>query len=383
MSGIYHEWNGTVLTVTSDSGTSSADLKGDDGCRGAQGACGEQYKPIRGVDYFTEEELTSLEVEVTKSCAPKDIRLDKKLEKAGWYKIGNFSADSQYCGSLKILVNGSYNFQSPYSALIEVVFGYKWANAKTIVPTWSGNGGTAKIAIKEDGVTFGIYIYYDVDARNNATFQIRSMGADFMPVDYELVEGFDEASALSVTSTFVSSFAPAGYGLGNNYRIISTPEELDAMRGSGFFVASVGVVDESSGWWGYHIEQNDGRFITQKVFTYNGSSKERTMWDGVWQPWEWVNPPMLPNVEYRTTERFNGKPVYKYYLHYGYWSQDVTTIPHGLGVVDSISIELMNSTQGLTNDIGVKHLTFNQSNIYIETDWAMGEAIFILKYTKG
>lgn len=38
---IKHEWNGTILTVTSDSGTSSADLKGskgDDGARGAQGA---------------------------------------------------------------------------------------------------------------------------------------------------------------------------------------------------------------------------------------------------------------------------------------------------------------------------------------------------------
>lgn len=40
---ITHVWNGTILTITSDSGTSSADLKGekgDDGCRGAQGAPG-------------------------------------------------------------------------------------------------------------------------------------------------------------------------------------------------------------------------------------------------------------------------------------------------------------------------------------------------------
>ena len=40
---ITHSWNGTVLTITSDSGTSSCDLKGDkgdDGARGAQGACG-------------------------------------------------------------------------------------------------------------------------------------------------------------------------------------------------------------------------------------------------------------------------------------------------------------------------------------------------------
>lgn len=60
MSGqITHSWNGTVLTITSDSGTSSADLKGakgDDGARGAQGAQGEQYKPISGVDYLTDAE---------------------------------------------------------------------------------------------------------------------------------------------------------------------------------------------------------------------------------------------------------------------------------------------------------------------------------------
>lgn len=40
---ITHSWNGTVLTVTSDSGTSSADLKGekgDKGCRGPQGRAG-------------------------------------------------------------------------------------------------------------------------------------------------------------------------------------------------------------------------------------------------------------------------------------------------------------------------------------------------------
>lgn len=41
---ITHEWNGTVLTITSDSGTSSADLKGekgDMGVRGAQGVAGD------------------------------------------------------------------------------------------------------------------------------------------------------------------------------------------------------------------------------------------------------------------------------------------------------------------------------------------------------
>ena len=40
-----HSWNGTVLTITSASGTSSADLKGAKG-----------DTPVRGTDYFTQED---------------------------------------------------------------------------------------------------------------------------------------------------------------------------------------------------------------------------------------------------------------------------------------------------------------------------------------
>lgn len=80
MSGIYHEWNGTVLTITSDSGTSSADLKGakgDDGCRGAQGVKGDIYKPVSGVDYMTESEVKALTEQVTKSIVTdKTLTLD-------------------------------------------------------------------------------------------------------------------------------------------------------------------------------------------------------------------------------------------------------------------------------------------------------------------
>jgi hypothetical protein len=57
---IKHEWNGTVLTITSDSGTSSADLKGAEGergIRGPQGRAGVILKEDGSVDmngYATE-----------------------------------------------------------------------------------------------------------------------------------------------------------------------------------------------------------------------------------------------------------------------------------------------------------------------------------------
>jgi hypothetical protein len=58
---ITHEWNGTILTITSDSGTSSADLKGsigDIGPRGPQGPAGviiESDGSINMNGYATEE----------------------------------------------------------------------------------------------------------------------------------------------------------------------------------------------------------------------------------------------------------------------------------------------------------------------------------------
>lgn len=37
---------------------------------------------------------------------------------------------------------------------------------------------------------------------------------------------------------------------------------------------------------------------------------------------EWINPPMLPNTQYRTTERHNGKVVYKKSIYFGYFPQN-------------------------------------------------------------
>lgn len=45
-----HSWDGTKLIITSASGTSSADLKGETGQPGEPGADG--YTPVKGVDYF-------------------------------------------------------------------------------------------------------------------------------------------------------------------------------------------------------------------------------------------------------------------------------------------------------------------------------------------
>ncbi len=57
-----HSWNGTVLTITSASGTSSADLKGAKGDKGADGKDG--YTPVKGTDYWTATDKAEIVAEV-------------------------------------------------------------------------------------------------------------------------------------------------------------------------------------------------------------------------------------------------------------------------------------------------------------------------------
>lgn len=61
---VTHSWNGTTLTVTSASGTSSANLKGDKGDPGAT--------PEKGKDYFTDADKQEIAA-VVKSLLPKYI----------------------------------------------------------------------------------------------------------------------------------------------------------------------------------------------------------------------------------------------------------------------------------------------------------------------
>lgn len=89
MSGtITHSWNGTVLTITSDAGTTSADLKGDTGCRGPQGPHGVVYDTEGNIvmdGYATEEyvneqlanvDLTGYATEIYVDNALADVEVD-------------------------------------------------------------------------------------------------------------------------------------------------------------------------------------------------------------------------------------------------------------------------------------------------------------------
>ena len=111
----------------------------------------------------------------------------------------------------------------------------------------------------------------------------------------------------------VSGVAPAGYGLGE-----STPTLISNCNivGNGWYrvdasTANIPDVGLTSGV--LRIDEATGSLVYQSLYFYASGKvhkMERVHSSGTWYPWEWVNPPMKLGVEYRTTERYQGKPVY-------------------------------------------------------------------------
>lgn len=117
--------------------------------------------------------------------------------------------------------------------------------------------------------------------------------------------------------------APAGFGLGmERPNVLTTKAQVNALRAFGLheYYSSESACDGIDGITQGSILTIPTMYaVTQYFFCryphlgcYLKRVSSLTVGDG-WDSWEWVNPPMVPGVEYRTTERYNGKPVYVKY----------------------------------------------------------------------
>lgn len=102
--------------------------------------------------------------------------------------------------------------------------------------------------------------------------------------------------------------APAGYGLGALCQEI--PDWNSATK-CGFYSAVTNSPDGER-WYGYVYADVYGAIhqVVSKAYVNDNLVCSRSYYGGEYGPWEWVNPPMVMNTSYRTTERWEGKPVY-------------------------------------------------------------------------
>lgn len=106
----------------------------------------------------------------------------------------------------------------------------------------------------------------------------------------------------------------------------------------------------------------------------------------VWMPFEWEHPPMQIGVEYRTVERYNGKPVYAKAINFGQ-APNAThkEVSHGIeNFSQLVSYTGMMGGANLIETPALDSIQINASNIRIttNTDVSASYVYLVLRYTK-
>ena len=136
--------------------------------------------------------------------------------------------------------------------------------------------------------------------------------------------------------------APGGFGLGGV--LVDAPEnsegfaDANLITATGFYRAVRNVL---YGGWHYIIHLNYDSATALQLAAYVSGEvygvREKRL--NVWGDWEHTNPPMELGVEYRTTERYLGKPVYYKIVDCGQIA-DNKQVEHGIvNMRDCISFQ--------------------------------------------
>lgn len=192
--------------------------------------------------------------------------------------------------------------------------------------------------------------------------------------------------------------APGGYGLGGiaGAAISSTVEEgLNTATQNGwyYFGGTGGIENRPSlipdSGYGYLLVSSRDQQTKLQVFmsAIDNYIAVRKLEAGVWQPWEYLNPPMQIGVEYRTTERYLGKPVYVKVVDCGNLpASGLKNIAHGIANCKPIHVygEMSNGntlpyTVGTTYSISADGIYIQ---IYVTGDFSQHTVKATIKYTK-
>lgn len=211
------------------------------------------------------------------------------------------------------------------------------------------------------------------------------------------VSGEPEAETVAAA---LSNKAPAGFGLSGQSKELTSGDDLNTIWENGWYR------------WGSSSPQNapkmtsdvgGARYIFARVANYDSQNVLQEYWslnqgaqnkahricrNGVWGPLEWINPSMQIGVEYRTTERHNGKPVYKKAVNTGALSAGTSkSVAHGvenIGLRLSALYGINNDGDNLVGNPGITGILVGGSNITITTaaGFSTSNSWVVIAYTK-
>lgn len=247
---------------------------------------------------------------------------------------------------------------------------------------YSGEEIDAAVKKVSEGLAGGVTSF------NGRTGAVKPQAGDYNATQIP-VSGEPEAETVAAA---LSNKAPAGFGLGT-----SNPRHIDDANNaleSGWYYLDASTLNgpESAEYSNVMLvlTRNSNPQTVQVSFNVTDLAFElrRVCTNGVWSPWEWVNPPMQLGVEYRTTEHHNNKSVYKKHVNTGALSAGTSkSVAHGvenIGLRLSALYGINNDGDNLVGNPGITGILVGGSNITITTaaGFSTSNSWVVIAYTK-
>ena len=209
--------------------------------------------------------------------------------------------------------------------------------------------------------------------------------------------------------------APAGFGLGASAKLLTSDDDLNTLFAGGWYRYERESLPKnipnpgSSSYFGayalVHVLPFRSGFCVQTVYNMSHVTKDnivimRTI-DGTVGEWEWVNPLLSTSgVEYRTTERYMGKPVYvkavsvgdleanvskQYVVDSGVYDAVVRTYAHGTNLYNRYCTP--NDADGVIFQCsGMAYKVYSGGSLslrlFLNSNVAMSNVTAVVYYTK-
>lgn len=130
--------------------------------------------------------------------------------------------------------------------------------------------------------------------------------------------------------------APAGYGLGETAKY-PTDNDVHSITRSGWYLIGQSTQNAFGTYGAIQANVYDDSNIVLFFYGNGGVTHARKIKRyGTWGEWEYINPKMELGVEYRTTERWNGKVVYTKLIDLGALPNNTEkSVAHGIANLEN------------------------------------------------
>lgn len=224
-------------------------------------------------------------------------------------------------------------------------------------------------------------------------------GAGAGTVRYDAAQTLTDAQKAQARANIAA--APSGFGLGGNSKLLTSDDDVNLIGASGWYtwvsnsvpanaiiVSNITIMRVDAYTPGVKVQTlygaTDGSdFITQPIVA------RRMIYGSKIGTWEYVNPPLYLGVEYRTTERYLGKPVYCRLIDFGslpnattkmvYFNNNSSIIISAVGITSYMVLLLGTSENEHNAELKARNNTITIKTTDNQTSYT---ATILVKYYK-